>query len=162
MTTEHQQAERAAFEAWAVSQGWDGSLHLRRSVVNGLYTWQALNTAWTIWQAALEWKSKERADVPPGMALVTDTERMAFLHSCNEDPEGYEYGVAKVKFDEGGAVSFLWTASDHSDIDTIISQQKRCEHKMFAVFNGNLNKRCTWCGIYESTYLALVANETKP
>lgn len=44
--------------------------------------------------------------------------RLAFLHSVNKDSDGYEYGVAKVKFSPSGQIeSFLWALSDHSDID---------------------------------------------
>jgi hypothetical protein len=47
--------------------------------------------------------------------------RMAFLHSTNKDADGYEYGVAKVKFSPSGQIeSFLWALSDHSDIDAAI------------------------------------------
>lgn len=44
--------------------------------------------------------------------------RFHFLHSTNRDAEGYEYGVCKVKHDAAGNIeSFLWCASDHSDVD---------------------------------------------
>ena len=51
----------------------------------------------------------------------TDSQRLAFLHSTNKDAEGYEYGVARVRFDaEGRRSSCLWTFSDHSDLDALM------------------------------------------
>ncbi|MFZ3286618.1 MAG: hypothetical protein WA191_07180 [Telluria sp.] len=44
-------------------------------------------------------------------------ERLAFLHSANKDAEGFEYGVARVRWDAAGKVEFYWALSDHSDID---------------------------------------------
>jgi hypothetical protein len=44
--------------------------------------------------------------------------RMEWLHQGGgTDPEGYEWGVARVKFVNGNPVSVLWTLSDHSDLD---------------------------------------------
>jgi hypothetical protein len=49
-------------------------------------------------------------------------ERLAFLHSANKDAEGYEFGVARAKFDAAGSMeSFLWALSDHSDLDRAIA-----------------------------------------
>lgn len=51
-----------------------------------------------------------------------DTRRLAFLHSTNRDAQGYEWGVAAVKFDAHGKVaSCLWGLSDSSDIDKLMS-----------------------------------------
>lgn len=51
-------------------------------------------------------------------AAKVDAERLAWLHKTNKTSDGYEWGVAAVKFNEHGApVSVLWGASDHSDID---------------------------------------------
>lgn len=81
---------------------------------------------------------------------VSDAERLAFLHTPNEDAEGYEFGIARVKYGAFGSIeSCLWTASDHSDIDAIISKQRECKHQ-FGIFNGNPNSRCQWCGVFES------------
>lgn len=88
----------------------------------------------------------------PALSGVTDAERLAFLHSSNQDPEGYEYGVCRVKVTDGN-VSCLWTASDHSDIDAIILKQRGCTHR-FAIFNKNPNQRCMDCGIYQSAHAA--------
>lgn len=49
-------------------------------------------------------------------------DRMDWLHSGggsnDTDEEGYEWGVARVKFNQfGDVVSVQWTASDHSDLD---------------------------------------------
>ena len=49
-------------------------------------------------------------------------ERIAFLHSTNKDADGYEFGIAKVKFDATGKIeSFLWGLGDNSDIDAAIA-----------------------------------------
>jgi hypothetical protein len=49
-------------------------------------------------------------------------ERMAFLHSTNKDADGYEFGIAKVKFDAAGKIeSFLWGLGDSSDLDAAIA-----------------------------------------
>jgi hypothetical protein len=60
---------------------------------------------------------------------ITDSVRLAFLHTHNRDAEGYEYGICKVKFDAFGQLASgpFWTASDHSDIDARITltQQAR-------------------------------------
>jgi len=54
-------------------------------------------------------------------------ERLDWLHTCtsnDKDPEGYEWGVARLKFNEHGQlVSALWTNSDHSDLD---AEMARC------------------------------------
>ena len=48
-------------------------------------------------------------------------ERIAFLHSTNKDADGYEFGIAKVKFDAAGKIeSFLWGLGDNSDLDAAI------------------------------------------
>jgi len=104
------------------------------------------------------------APVPAGVQgdaarEVTDAERLAFLHGSNQDPEGYEYGVCRVKVTDG-SVSYLWTASDHSDIDAIILKQKGCAHR-FATFNNNPNRRCMDCGIYQSTAEAALATQDR-
>ena len=50
-------------------------------------------------------------------ALALHEARFRFLHSINEDAEGYEWGVCRVKMVGGSPVSVLWGVSDHSDID---------------------------------------------
>lgn len=53
---------------------------------------------------------------------ASNTARLAWLHTSNKDSEGYEYGVCKAKFDPAGKLeSFLWTASDSSDVDAAMS-----------------------------------------
>lgn len=44
-------AEREAFEAWLITQGWMRILHLNRSKATGAYSRSALNDAWGVWQA---------------------------------------------------------------------------------------------------------------
>ena len=53
--------------------------------------------------------------------------RLEWLHEgCDKDAEGYEWGVARVKFDEHGKVaSFLWTDSDHKDLDAEIERTSK-------------------------------------
>ena len=53
--------------------------------------------------------------------------RLEWLHDgCEKDSEGYEWGVARVKFDEHGKVaSFLWTDSDHKDLDAEIERTSK-------------------------------------
>lgn len=68
-----------------------------------------------------------------GSDAVTDTERLAFLHGTNSDAEGWEYGVCKAIFGPDGKVAaMLWTASDHSDIDALIIEQRDHEHQSVA------------------------------
>lgn len=51
-------------------------------------------------------------------------ERIAFLHSTNKDADGYEFGIAKVKFDAAGKIeSFLWGLGDNSDLDAAIASK---------------------------------------
>lgn len=52
--------------------------------------------------------------------LARERARFEFLHSNNKDADGWEWGVAKVRFDNSGKVEFLWGLSDHSDIDALI------------------------------------------
>jgi hypothetical protein len=52
--------------------------------------------------------------------LEKDAERLAWLHTINidrKDADGWEYGVAKVRFHSNGMTDVLWCLSDHSDID---------------------------------------------
>lgn len=62
--------------------------------------------------------------VEDSTARKLSDERMTFLHSINKDADGYEYGIAKVKFSPSGQIeSFLWSLSDNSDLDAAIAQQ---------------------------------------
>lgn len=44
---------------------------------------------------------------------------LEFLHKPNKDSEGFEWGIARVKFD-GDKTIALWTNQDHSDLDAAI------------------------------------------
>lgn len=55
---------------------------------------------------------------------AVDAERLKFLHSTNIDKNGYEYGVAKVRFANGQLSNFEWTLSDHSDVDAAMKEEK--------------------------------------
>ncbi|MBF0098697.1 MAG: hypothetical protein HQM05_15335 [Magnetococcales bacterium] len=53
--------------------------------------------------------------------------RMDWLHTggADRDAEGYEWGVARVKFNaHGQPVSVLWTDSDHRDLDAEMERTK--------------------------------------
>ena len=54
-------------------------------------------------------------------------ERMDWLHtSGGKDPEGYEWGVARIKHNEHGQlVSAWWTDSNHADLDAEIEREAR-------------------------------------
>lgn len=55
-------------------------------------------------------------------ANAKDAARMAFLHSPNKDAEGYEYGIAKVRFTPDGRVeTFSWALSDSTDLDAAMA-----------------------------------------
>lgn len=46
--------------------------------------------------------------------------RLHWLHDCSTgqtDPEGYEWGIYRVKWENGQAVSVMQTLSDMSDLD---------------------------------------------
>lgn len=59
--------------------------------------------------------------------------RMDWLHTNtgdDKDVEGFEWGVARIKFNEHGqVVSALWTCSDHSDLDAEMSRAQPPERK---------------------------------
>jgi hypothetical protein len=49
--------------------------------------------------------------------------RMEFLHSAESvDAEGYEWGVFRVKWENGRAVDVQHVRADHSDIDAAIER----------------------------------------
>jgi len=48
---------------------------------------------------------------------------LGFLHKPNKDAEGFEWGIARVKFEDGKTIA-LWTNQDHSDLDVEIERQK--------------------------------------
>ena len=56
-------------------------------------------------------------------------QRLNWLHQgggeTDRDAEGYEWGVARIKFDAHGQVTgALWTNSDHSDLDAEMERAK--------------------------------------
>lgn len=60
--------------------------------------------------------------------LMRFRERLEWLHSGSgiADPEGYEWGVARVKFNQHGQVTdALWTNSDHSDLDAEMARSRK-------------------------------------
>jgi len=57
--------------------------------------------------------------------VITDTDRLNFLHRTNKDDSGFEYGVCRVRFASTfAAPECYWTASDHSDIDALIRAER--------------------------------------
>lgn len=60
--------------------------------------------------------------------LLLFKERLEWLHSGSgvTDADGYEWGVARVKFDSNGQCKeVLWTNSDHGDLDAEISRTRK-------------------------------------
>ena len=52
-----------------------------------------------------------------------DSQRLQWLHSqasCSIDADGYEWGIWRVKWEQGKAVSVLATNSDFKDLDAAI------------------------------------------
>lgn len=58
------------------------------------------------------------------MPSYSNSDRLNFLHTTNCDSEGYEWGVARIKFENGRAVSTLWTNSDSSDLDKVMEEHR--------------------------------------
>jgi hypothetical protein len=59
------------------------------------------------------------------IVIVTDEMRLKWLHTGGEkDAEGYEWGVYRVKWENGVPVSVLHTLSDYSDLDAEIRKSK--------------------------------------
>ena len=78
------------------------------------------------WVASIQTDS--RADLLDRIKVLERwRRRLEWLHEgCDKDAEGYEWGVARVKFDEHGKVaSFLWTDSDHKDLDAEIERTSK-------------------------------------
>jgi hypothetical protein len=84
-------------------------------------------------QAAVAWSHIREASlavtpIAPEVQAMDPNEilrcaaRLHWLHNNTYvDAEGYEYGVAKVKFENGQPVSVLWTYADHRDVDAAIA-----------------------------------------
>jgi len=54
---------------------------------------------------------------------VKNSIRLKFLHQNNKDKNGYQYGVARVKYDKSGKLEeCYWTLSDSSDVDSAIAE----------------------------------------
>lgn len=52
--------------------------------------------------------------------------RLKWLHDCSAgqtDPEGYEWGIYRVKWENGQAVSVMQTNSDLSDLDAEMARE---------------------------------------
>ncbi|GEM_PF-5612819 len=52
--------------------------------------------------------------------------RLKWLHDCSTgqtDPEGYEWGIYRVKWENGKAVSVMQTNSDLSDLDAEMARE---------------------------------------
>ena len=59
-----------------------------------------------------------------GLEANRDAERLAALHTSLVDSDGYEWGVARVKWKSGKPESVLWGLSDHSDLDAAIEDER--------------------------------------
>jgi len=68
--------------------------------------------------------------------------RLRWLHDCSTgqtDPEGYEWGIYRVKWENGKAVSVMQTLSDLSDLDAEMARELKplrwqCGHGVDAVW----------------------------
>lgn len=61
-------------------------------------------------------------------ALRIAERRLKWLHDCSTgqtDPEGYEWGIYRVKWENGVAVSVQCTNSDHSDLDAEMEREAK-------------------------------------
>ncbi len=70
--------------------------------------------------------TKEKDDLESVVKdLAVYKARLDWLHvGSGKDPEGYEWGVARIKHDVNGQVSSsLWTFSDHSDLDAEMARE---------------------------------------
>jgi hypothetical protein len=78
------------------------------------------------WSAmAAEEQARAEAAERRAAEAEKDAERLRWLHNNTyKDTEGYEYGVAKIKFENGQPVSVLWTYSDHRDVDAAIDAMR--------------------------------------
>ncbi|AVS67891.1 hypothetical protein C8245_21440 [Paracidovorax avenae] len=74
-TTPGLEAERAAFEAWALDEGWTPTKLMRG--MSATYAWAALNDAWEVWQAA------RRAPAPAPPQYPQMPEHWAVVASVN-------------------------------------------------------------------------------
>ena len=55
--------------------------------------------------------------------LQKDAERLAWLHTHNKDSDGWEWGVARVRFNENFSIKdVMWGVSNHSDIDEAMNK----------------------------------------
>lgn len=90
-------------------------------------------TADQIGKAWLEDSSIERWFPITAEELKKHRARFKWLHDCSTgqtDPEGYEWGIYRVKWESGKAVSVLQTNSDLSDLDKEMSREisQTCRH----------------------------------
>lgn len=59
--------------------------------------------------------------------------RMDWLHDCSSgctDPDGYEWGIYRVKWENGKAVEVWQTNSDFSDLDAEMAREKAANVRM--------------------------------
>lgn len=61
--------------------------------------------------------------------IITDEMRLKWLHTGGDkDPEGYEWGVFRVKWDaQGQPVSVLQTNSDLSDLNAEMRRERKAK-----------------------------------
>jgi hypothetical protein len=73
--------------------------------------------------------NERAAGVPttePVAPIARDAVRLRWLHSqasCSPDAEGYEWGVYRVRWEDGRPASVLATLSDSSDLDAVIADR---------------------------------------
>lgn len=106
---------RARFEQWIAAPPYERDLYRwpmeeTKHAWPGQYKDIAVQLAWEAW---LEASQKNEA-------------RLHWLHDCSTgqtDPEGYEWGIWRVKMENGKAVSVRATLSDMSDLDAEMERE---------------------------------------
>jgi hypothetical protein len=72
--------------------------------------------------------------------LRKDAGRIKFLHECTQtDQDGYEWGVFRVKWQEGKPHSVLATLSDSSDLDRFIELYKQLQAEYGSQFTDSIS-----------------------
>jgi hypothetical protein len=110
VTREFRAMQAADCDGWAHEDGW---------------TLMATVDAEALKRDALAY----RAGVPttePVAPIARDAVRLRWLHSqasCTPDAEGYQWGVYRVRWEDGRPASVLATLSDSSDLDAVIADR---------------------------------------
>lgn len=101
------------------------NFHIDGCVVEALLTEIDRQSAEICEKRTLLDKFRER-DAEITAKLGRANARLGFLHDCSRgttDPEGYEWGIYRVKWKDGKAVDVLQTLSDFSDLDAEMERE---------------------------------------